>query len=122
MAGPAAQTVAAFKAAVGRGDIAAARGLLHDDLSFHGPFDTFSSADDYLKALGKLAPIVKGIEPKATIDSGEDVAVFYEMTSSAGVAPIAEWHRVSDGKIASIRAYFDARPFAALFGSAPASA
>jgi ketosteroid isomerase-like protein len=121
MPGSPAQTVVEFKAAIGRGDIAAARALLHDDLSFQGPFDTFTRADDYLHALSRLASIVKGIEPKATIDSGQDVAVFYDMTASVGVAPIAEWHHVTDGKIASIRAYFDARPFAALFGSAPAS-
>jgi hypothetical protein len=73
-----------------------------------------ASADDYLHALGALAPIVKGVEPRATIESGDDVAVFYEMTTDVGVAPIAEWHQVRGGKIVGIRAYFDARPFAAL--------
>ena len=30
-------------------------------------------------------------------------------------APVAEWYKVRDGKIASMQAFFDARPFAAMF-------
>jgi ketosteroid isomerase-like protein len=30
-------------------------------------------------------------------------------------APTAEWYRVRDGRIAAIKVFFDARPFAPLF-------
>ena len=30
-------------------------------------------------------------------------------------AAVAEWYAVRDGKIASMQAFFDARPFAAMF-------
>lgn len=30
-------------------------------------------------------------------------------------APTAEWYRIRDGRIAAIRVFFDARPFASLF-------
>jgi len=30
-------------------------------------------------------------------------------------APVAEWYTVRDGKIVSMQAFFDARPFAAMF-------
>ena len=38
------------------------------------------------------------------------------VTHGAGTQPIVEWYAVRDGKIASLRVFFDARPFAALSG------
>jgi hypothetical protein len=42
------------------GDFEAARGLVHDDLSFSGPIATFDNADGYVDDLRRLAPIVTG--------------------------------------------------------------
>jgi hypothetical protein len=104
--------VARYFAAFGSGDIAAARRLLWDDLSFHGPIDTFNNADDLMKSLSALAPIVKGIQQRKVLVDGDDIATFYDMLTPMGTSPIAEWHHVRDGKIDSIHVYFDARPFA----------
>ena len=103
--------VARYFAAFGTGDVAAARRLLWDDLSFHGPIDTFNNADDLVKALSALAPIVQGIEQRRILVDGDDVATFYDMVTPMGKSPIAEWHHVRDGKIDSIHVYFDPRPF-----------
>jgi len=108
----AAAVVAQYFAAFGSGDIAAARWLLWDNLAFKGPIDTFNNADDLIKSLGALAPLVKGIEMRKTLVEGDDVATFYDMLTPMGKAPIAEWHHVRDGKIAAIQVYFDPRPFA----------
>jgi ketosteroid isomerase-like protein len=108
----AAAVVAQYFAAFGSGDVAAARRLLWDDLSFRGPIDTFTNADDFIKSLGALAPIVKGIQERKTMVAGDDVATFYDMLTPMGTAPIAEWHHVRDGKIDAIQVYFDPRPFA----------
>jgi ketosteroid isomerase-like protein len=108
----AATVVADYFAAFGSGDVAAARRLLRDDLSFKGPIDTFNNADDFVTSLGALAPIVKGIQQRKTIVEGDDVATFYDMLTPMGAAPIAEWHHVRDGKIDAIEVYFDPRPFA----------
>jgi ketosteroid isomerase-like protein len=104
--------VARYFAAFGSGDIKAARELLNDNLSFSGPFDTFDNADDLIKSLSALAPLVKGIEQRKVMVDGDDVATFYDMLTPMGAAPIAEWHHVKDGKIDAIRVYFDPRPFA----------
>jgi ketosteroid isomerase-like protein len=101
-----------FFSAFHKGDMAAARRLLRDDLTFKGPLDTFNNADDYVKAIGALAPIIKGIEFRRVLVDGDDVATFYDMLTPMGTAPIAEWHHIQDGKISAIQAYFDARPFA----------
>lgn len=107
----AADIVGKYFAAFGSGDVAAARQLLWDNLSFKGPIDTFSNADDLIHALSRLAPIVKGVEPRKVLASGDDVATFYDMFTPMGTTRIAEWHHVRDGKIDAIQVYFDPRPF-----------
>ena len=107
-----------YKAALGRGDFTAARQLLHDDLLFQGPIDTFNRADEYLVASKRLATIVQRIDVKKVFAEGNDVCVLYEMVTNtpAGTAFIVEWYQVRDEKIGALRAVFDARPFAAMFG------
>src|SRR5215510_3845554 len=112
------EIVERYKAAMGSGDFTAARALLHDGLAFHGPIDTFSRADDYVAASKRLANIIQRSDVKKVFVDGDDVCVLYDMVTNtpAGTAFIAEWYQVRGGKIASLRAVFDARPFAPLFG------
>jgi limonene-1,2-epoxide hydrolase len=112
------EVVESYRAALGRGDFGSARQLMHDDMTFQGPFDTFNSADQYQEATKRLASIVQRIDVKKMFADGNDVCVLYDMVTNtpAGTAFIAEWYQVRDEKIAALRAVFDARPFAALFG------
>ena len=106
------------------GDFEGARGLLHDDLAFDGPFDTFHDADSYLQPLRGLSAVVTGADVRRVFSDGDEACVLYDLhTAPVPDAPVAEWFVVRDGRIASIRAYFDARPFAPMFaggGSDPA--
>jgi hypothetical protein len=112
------QIVQSFQQALGSGDVAAARRLLQDNLSFRGPIDAFDRPEPYLEALQKLHPIVERIDVKKTFVDGDDVCLLYDMVTKtpAGTAFIAEWFQVRGDKIASIRIVFDARPFASMFG------
>jgi hypothetical protein len=112
------EIVLAFKQSLGKGDVAAARQLLADDLSFRGPIDAFDKPEPYLEALRKLHPIVQRIDVKKMFVDGNDVCMLYDMVTNtpAGTAFIAEWIQVDGDKIAAIRTVFDARPFAAMFG------
>ena len=101
-----------YNMALGAKDFGAARRLLADDLHFQGPIDEFNRADDYVTAITRLYGMVKGIEHQATIVEGDEVAVFYILDTPVAKAPVAEWYTVRSGKIAQLRAYFDARPFA----------
>jgi hypothetical protein len=111
------EVVQSFKQALGKGDVAAARKLLHDNLSFRGPIDSFDKPEPYLAALEKLHHIVQRIDVKKLFADGDDVCMLYDMVTNtpAGTAFIAEWLHVKGDKIASIRTVFDARPFAAMF-------
>jgi ketosteroid isomerase-like protein len=97
-------------------DFDRARALLHDDLSFQGPIDTFDDAEAYLQAIRGLSQIVTGAERRKVFVDGDDVCIIYDLnTVPVPTAPTAEWYRVRDGRIAAIRVFFDARPFAPLF-------
>ena len=109
--------VMAYQQALGKGDMAAARRHLDDNLSFVGPFENFQRPEPYLEALGKLHHIVERVEPRKTFVDGDDVCLLYDMVTNtpAGTAFICEWYHVRGDKIASVRAVFDARPFAPMF-------
>jgi len=105
--------VESYTRALADRDFAAARALLADDLVFEGPIDRFERADDFMKSISGLYQMVKGAETQAMIAQGDDVAWFYLLDTPVAKAPVAEWHTVREGRIARIRAYLDARPFAA---------
>jgi limonene-1,2-epoxide hydrolase len=110
------ETVLAYQQAVGKKDFAAARKLLHDNLEFRGPIDTFHKADDYLRAIQKLSAIVEGVDILKVFEDASDVGLFCDLkTKAVGTSFVAEWYKVKDGKIVSVRVVFDARPFAAMF-------
>lgn len=108
-----------YKEAVGKGDFPAARQMLQDDLVFQGPLDTFHKADDYIASIKKLANIIQRIDVKKIFTDGQDVCVLYDMVTNtpAGTAFIVEWYQIRGEKIGSLRAVFDARPFAAMFAN-----
>jgi ketosteroid isomerase-like protein len=97
-------------------DFETARSLLHDDLDFIGPLETVADADAFVRSLQMLGQIVTGAERHGVLAEGDEVAVIYDLhTVPVETAHVAEWYTVRVGKIASIRAFFDARPFAAMF-------
>jgi hypothetical protein len=97
-------------------DFDKARSLLHDDLSFTGPFETLESADALMGSIQGLAQIVTGADRRRLLEQGDEAVVIYDLhTKPIPTAPVAEWYTVKSGKIASIQAFFDARPFAAMF-------
>jgi ketosteroid isomerase-like protein len=97
-------------------DFERARSLLHDDVSFEGPIDSFNDADSYIASLRQLSGIVTGAEKQKVFVDGNDVCVIYDLkTAPVPSSRTCEWYRVRDGKVASVSVVFDARPFAAMF-------
>ena len=101
-------------------DFARARSLLHDDVSFKGPLESFSDADSYLASLQQLSGIITGAAKQKMFVDGDDVFVIYDLqTAPVPSSRTCEWYRVRDGKIAAVSVIFDARPFAAMFEGRP---
>ena len=119
MASPA-ETVERYFDAWTSNDFDTARSLLEDDLEFRGPIDTFDNADALIESIKGLSQILTGAHRRGVVADGDQVCVIYDLeTAPVGTAPVAEWYRVREGKIASLQAFFDARPFAPLFEQRP---
>jgi len=110
------EVVAAYHKALNERDFDTARRLLRDDLRFQGPFDTFTSADDYWTSITQLWGVVERLDIRHRSSSGDETVVIYDMVTKtpAGTQPIVEWLGVEDGRIAWIRTIFDTAPFAFL--------
>ena len=97
-------------------DFDTARSLLHDNLDFKGPIETLDNADALMESVKGLSQIVTGAERRGLVEQGDQVCVIYDLhTAPIPTAAVAEWYTVRDGKIASMQAFFDARPFAPMF-------
>ena len=72
-----ADIVNGYQHALGQGDIAGARKLLSDKLSFRGPFDSFEAPEPYLEALKKLHPMVKGVKVHKLFVDESDACLLY---------------------------------------------
>ena len=117
MMGPG-EVVKRFYEALRKKDLAAARPFLGEDLVFVGLFETYRGPAEYLAALGGLLGITTRLEVKTIIAERDEAAVFFELETTAPAAAttlVAEWHRVTDGKIRRVQSAFDGRPFAAMF-------
>jgi len=117
MMGPG-EVVKRFYEAVRKKDLAAARPFLGEDLVFVGLFETYRGPAEYLAALGGLLGITTRLDVKTVIAEREEAAIFFELETTAPAAAttlVAEWHRVTDGKIRRVQSAFDGRPFAAMF-------
>lgn len=108
-----------YQRSLGKQDYKAARSYMSDDFSFQGPLATHDKPEGLLKDLEQLHHIVKGVDMKKIFAEGDDVCLLYDLiTTNPPVNSFTcEWYHVKDGKIASIRVVFDARPFAAMFAN-----
>ena len=116
-----AETLKKFYEAVVRRDLTQARTYLADDLVFAGLFETYRSADEYLKALTGLLQVTVRLEVRGIMGQGNDAAVFFDLETKApaeGKVLVAEWHQFKNGKISHVRSAFDGRPYAAMFTGA----
>jgi ketosteroid isomerase-like protein len=100
------------------GDFATTRALLDDEVTFVGPLGTTEGADAYVSGVQGFAQMITSADVHKVIGDGDDVCIVYDLvtTTPAGTVPTAGWYHLRDGKIVSIRVFFDARPFEAPAG------
>lgn len=95
-------------------DFPTLRGILADDVTFHGPLATLDNADDAVKGLEGMAQILDDIVVKHVFVDGPDVLTWFDLhTTVAPPAPTANWQHVEDGKITAINVTFDPRALTA---------
>ena len=92
------------------GDIGGVRALLTDDMTFRGPLGETNGADEYVAALDGLSQAVDGAEERAVVADGDDVCIVYDLSVNGQRIPTVGWYHFRDGRISSVRAFFDPRP------------
>lgn len=97
-------------------DFARLREVLAEDLQFVGPSMTRARADDYLGALRRLTAIHVRNDIRRVFADGDEVCVVYDFVTdtAAGALPMIEWIAVRDGRIRSIRLFYDRLPWQAV--------
>jgi hypothetical protein len=91
-------------------DFARLRSILGDDVDFAGPLGQVKGGDECLRGLQGLSKILTDIRIQKVFTAGPDVLTWYDMaTTVADPVPVANWMKVTDGKITQIRVAFDPR-------------
>jgi SnoaL-like protein len=97
------------------GDFDTARSLIDEEITFAGPFGTAQGADAYLEGLRRFRDRgVETAEVQRAFQDGDEACLIYNLVTNtpAGTIPSAGWYQLRDGRIVSVRAFFDARPLA----------
>ena len=93
--------------AINREDFTAARAFLRDDMKYIGVFGSRDGADASLDEVQQRS-LKFGI--REVIAEGNEVAVFYDLSTSGTTLFAAGWFQIKDGKVILIRVVFDPRP------------
>jgi ketosteroid isomerase-like protein len=99
-------------AAWSSGDLVTTRALLHDDVEFTGPLGRTTGADAYIDGIQAMIKIIDRADQREVFGDTDNVCIIYDLVTHTPPAriPTAGWYRVRDGKILSVRAFFDPRP------------
>jgi len=112
-----AEVASAYLTAFYTTDFEAARALLAEDFSFHGPFVQLRGREAFLHSAAGLKPIVRGHRLLRQWADGDEVCSWYDLDLQtpvkAGSVTMSEWHTVRQGKLVSGRVVFDAAVFRA---------
>jgi ketosteroid isomerase-like protein len=88
--------------------------ILAPDVSFKGPFVTLNSAEAFIGALRRLAPVWERNVVRTAFADGDQACVIYDFVTNteAGALPCIELLSFRDGRIKSIELFFDRASFA----------
>jgi SnoaL-like domain len=83
---------------------------LHSDIVFESPLGRYEGIAAFRKGLADFVPILKSIEVVRLTADNETCAAALNIDTVFGLIPFLEYFYLADGKIVSIRAYYDPRP------------
>jgi ketosteroid isomerase-like protein len=94
------------------GDLDRTRTLLHDDVTFAGPLASTEGVDDYMTGIDRMSAIVSRADQQQVLVDGDDVCIVYDLVTNdpPAMIPTVGLYRIRDGKVVSVRAFFDPRP------------
>jgi limonene-1,2-epoxide hydrolase len=103
------RAVEAHLKGLGARDISASP--FHEDVKFEGPIGPpIKGAPSVRAVFTGFFPTIKGININRHIVDGEWCATIFDFDTAFGIIPMVDCFHVVDGKIMSIRVYYDPRP------------
>jgi len=86
--------------------------LLAPEVTFRGPASQYKGAAEILAAFRRLSSIHVRTDIQRVFSDGNEVCVIYDfVTDTMGAMPTIEWLTIEDGKIASIKLFYDQVPW-----------
>jgi hypothetical protein len=83
---------------------------LHPEITFEGPLGRYEGIGAFVQGLADFVPVLNGIKVLHLTADDDTCAAVLEIDSIFGAIPFLEYFEVKEGKIVSIRAYYDPRP------------
>ena len=95
--------------------------VLASDMTFDGPLMKTFGAEDYINTTKQFLQMHKATRMLKQFENGSDICSIYEMdiaTPAGGTITVelTDWIKVSNGKVAKQKIYYDPREFAKAFG------
>jgi ketosteroid isomerase-like protein len=106
-----------YLAAVDQRRFSEVASLLTPDFAFESAgAPVISGPDNYVRALRRIAPILRHNDIKRVWADGDEACVVYDFVTDTqqGAIPSVEWITVRDGRIASIQLIFHSQPWPAV--------
>lgn len=98
--------------AVASKDLDTVQSLLASDVTFVGPVMNLQGATQVLESFRRIGAIhVRNDVKRIFVDGNEICAIYDFVSDTVGSIPTIEWLHVQDGRIASIRLYYDQLPW-----------
>ena len=90
--------------------------VLADDITFTGPVDQVSGIDAFITLNEGFMPMIRAGRMKNALEAGDFVVTQVEMdvampSGKTITLDMNEWYEIRDGKIQSIKVYYDAEEF-----------
>jgi len=87
-----------------------------DNVTFTGPIDQVSGKDAFVELNENFMPTIRGNNMKQIIESGNWIITQNEMqvampTGKIITLDMTEWFNITDGKIQSVKVYYNAEEF-----------
>ena len=95
--------------------------MIDKGIIFAGPLIKTSGAKQFIELNEQFLPFHRGVKMFKQFENDDDVCSIYELKASTPAGRnisllLADWIRVSQGKIVEQRIYYDPREFAKAFG------
>lgn len=92
------------------------RSFLTDDFEFVGPMAHVKGADAFVELNRQFLPAMRASRMVRQFEQGDEVCSIYELdlvgpSGAQFTADMADWIRVTGGRMAEQRLYYDAREF-----------